>query len=371
MTVFKQALLSIQNVLAYIVKDTRQYYKYGEHDCLVNEIIDTVNDSGTAFACIDKLFRFTYGTGLKDQTLAKGEANPGQSHNSAIAEIALSTAYIECVVYRVLYNNSGESARYYPVPITSLRRQGPNTYLYNELMGYRGRVTSEDVWLTGFDPKEDITSRLERRDKQIKKYGKQYGDIVYYFKKGVGRYRNIYCIPSYYAGIADIESDAGISVLERRNIKRGWRTPIIVSTGPIDKHVKDEGGKTQYDKFVEKIQQFVGEDAASVLHLEGATNEAKPEVKTISISEILDSTDKATDRIGKKVCRHMNVPPILVGFATPGQLGNVQELKNMMDLFRLTVLERQQLIKEAMSVAFPSFDWSLNPLDTFNEAPKV
>jgi hypothetical protein len=370
MTVFKQALLSIQNVLAYIVKDHQQYYKYGHNDNLVNEIIDLVNDSGTAVACIDKLFRFTYGTGLTGP-IASGKANPGQSHNSAVAEMALSTAYVECVVYRVLYSNDGEPAMYYPIPITSIRRKGNNTFLYNPLMGYVGRVNSEDRWLTGFKKDEDPQSRLDRVASQMKNYGEQIGDIVYHFKKGVGRYRNVYCVPSYYAGIADIESDAGISVLERRNIKRGWRTPIIVSTGPIDKSVKDENGKTLYDKFVEKIQQFVGEDAASVLHLEGATNEAKPDVKTISIAEILDSTDKATDRIGRKVCRHFNVPPILCGFATAGQLGNAQELKNTMDLFRLTVIERQQLIKEAMSIAFPNADWTLGTLNLFNETPQV
>jgi hypothetical protein len=146
---------------------------------------------------------------------------------------------------------------------------------------------------------------------------------------------------------------------------------MVVSTGPMDRENQDKNGESQYDKFVKTIRKFAEEDAAVAVHLEGATNEAKPTVTTLDIANVLDATDRATDRVGRKVCRHFNVPPVLVGFSTPGQLGNVTELKNMMDLFRLTVVERQQLIKEALTIAFPNFDWTLTTLNLWNETIKV
>jgi hypothetical protein len=212
---------------------------------------------------------------------------------------------------------------------------------------------------------------LKRIDKQIKDYGEQFGDIVYYFRKGLGLYQDVYSVPSYYSGIDDIESDAGISRLEKRNVNKGWKTPIIISTGPIDKDVKDDNGMTEYDKFEAVIEKFGSNTAPVALHLEGATNEAKPEVKTIPIADIMDQTEKATERVGRKVCRHMGVPPILVGFSTAGQLGNTQELKNTMELFALTVVDAQNLIKEALKLVFPDKDWSITPLTIWNEAAKV
>jgi hypothetical protein len=372
MNVITRTDQKVINALATISKDANGYYRFGSNDELINEIIDIVNSSGTASSCIGALARFTSGNGLADVNLGNSKANALQTNNSALSELALNVAYSECVAFRVLYSNDGQPARYYPVPIQTLRRKGKKTFLYNELMGYRGyRITSGDRWLSAFDPTESPQARMDRMNLQLKNYNEQVGDIVYYFKRGVGKFRDVYPVPGYYAGLPDIESDAGISILERRNIKRGWKTSVIISTGPIDKETKDGNGNTQFDKFVATIKRFAEEDAAVALHLEGATNEAKPEVKTLNVADVLNATDQATERVGRKVCRLMGVPPILVGFSTAGQLGNTQELKNTMDLFRLTVIERQTLIKEAMKLVFPNQNWELTTLNLWNEAVKV
>lgn len=362
MRIFTQALNLVQNALAYIRKDHNNYYRFGENDCLPNDMVRIVNDSGTARACVSKLSQFIQGNGLVDQVLGNSPANISQSYNSAISDLSLITSYFKCVSFRVIFDNAGNQARIYPVPTQKLRRKGLHRFRYNELMGESQYTRSRDIELKEFDPKELPQERLKRVAWQIKEYGEQWGDIVYHFKKGVGLYADVYSIPDYHSGIDDIESDAGISRLEKRNIQKGWRTPIIVSTGPIDKVVQDDQGKTEYDRFAGNMKRFAGEDAAYALHIEGATEAAKPTVTTIPIAEILDQTDKATDRVGRKVCRHMGVPPILVGFSTAGQLGNTQELVNSMDLFRLTVVESQDLIKEALTLVFPDKNWEMSKL---------
>jgi hypothetical protein len=378
MKIFTQALNVVQDALAYISKDNRNYYKFGEDDDLPNKIVRCVNDSGTARACITKLSQFVQANGLVDPTVGESKANLYQNFNSLISDLALIVSYSKCSSFRVLYDNSGNPSRAYAIPNQYLRRKGDTKFLYNELMGERGRLQSKDKHLSIFDPSEPPAKRKERIDKQIKTYGEQFGDIVYHFKKGVGLYYDTYSIPDYYSGIDDIESDAGISRLEKRNIQKGWRTPIIVSTGPIDKEVKDNNDKTEYDKFAENMKKFAGEDAAYALHLEGATPETKPTVTTIPIAEILDQTDKATDRVGRKVCRHMGVPPILVGFSTPGQLGNSTELLNTIELFKMTVVEQQDLIKESLKLVWPNQNWDLTTLEIWkpvtpiqNEAGKI
>lgn len=365
MFIYTQALNLVQNALAYIRKERDNYYKFGPTDCLPNEMVRTVNDSGTARSCVSKLSQFIQGNGLVDQALGQTPANISQSYNSAISDLSLIVSYFKCVSFRVIIDNSGHPARIYPVPTQTLRRKGRARFRYNELMGETNYMRKDDIHLQAFDPKELPVERLKRVAWQIKTYGEQWGDVVYHFKKGVGLHADIYPVPDYYSGIDDLESDAGISRLEKRNIQKGWRTPIIVSTGPIDKVTTDGPngtGKTEYDRFAENMKRFAGEDAAFALHIEGATDAAKPTVTTIPIAEILDQTDKATDRLGRKVCRHMGVPPILVGFSTAGQLGNTQELVNSMDLFKLTVIESQDLIKEALTIVFPDKNWEMTKL---------
>ncbi len=371
MQVFTQALNVVQNALARITKQHDNYYRFGENDCLPNDMVRAINDSGTARACVSKLSQFIQGNGLVDQALGKSPANIRQSYNAAISDLSLIVPYSKCVSFRVVFDNAGLPARIYPVPTHKLRRKGAIRFRYNELMGEAYYQRSKDKYLQEFNPTELPQERLKRVAWQIKEYGEQWGDIVYHFKKGVGLNADVYPVPDYYSGIDDIESDAGISRLEKRNIQKGWRTPIIVSTGPIDKIVEDDKGKTEYDKFSDNMRRFAGEDAAYALHIEGATDAAKPTVTTINIAEILDQTDKATDRVGRKVCRHMGVPPVLVGFATAGQLGNTQELINSMDLFRLSVIEYQDLIKEALSIVWPDKNWELTKLTLWENTSAV
>lgn len=370
MNVITAALLKIENTLARIFKDNQKYYKFGEDDFLPNQMVQVVNDSGTARGCITKLTQFTHGSGFQIPEIADTQANKSQKFNAVLGDLSLNVSYFKCVSFRVLYSNDGQPAFIYPESTWKFRRKGQR-FVYNELMGYKDRVKSQDVYLDEYDLTELPAERMQRISKQINSYGRQWGDVVYHFRKGAGLYQDIYSVPDYYSGLDDIESDAGISRLEKRNVLRGWKTPVIISTGPIDKFVKDDSGKTAYDKFTETVKKFASEDAAVALHLEGATNETKPEVKTIPIADIMDQTDKATDRVGRKVCRLMGVPPILVGFSTAGQLGNNQELVNTMDLFEMTVVDSQSLIKEALNKVFPDKDFSILPLGLWEVQPEV
>lgn len=366
--VFKIVSSWVKNAVAFIQKDSNGYFRFGEDDRLPNRIAYAVNDSGTARACITKLEQFIQGDGFIDKTLSATPANHEQNFDDLLADLAMGVAYFKDVTYRVLFDNSGQPAVWLSVPSQQIRRKGGG-FVWNVLMGEDGYTRSNDKFLKPFDPKESPQERLGRIQKQINSYGEQVGDLVYFYKKTIGRYGDIYPIPDYYSGIADIRSDAAISELENRNITKGFRTPVIVSTGPIDDLTQDEGGKTDQDYFDDSIQKFCGEDAASVLHLKGATGETPPKVTTIPIADILDATEKATDRVGRKVCRHMTVPPVLVGFSTSGQLGNNQELVNTMKLFNMTVNNYQRMIANALSLTLPGKDFTIKSLNLFNYIP--
>lgn len=359
MELYSRQDVKIYNALAYIKKEHNNYYKFGEADCLPNSIIRDINASGTARECVDKIQTFTFGGGFADPAVAALKANPNESYNKILQSFCLNQGYLEAVSFRVLINNAGEPVRSYFIPSQTLRRWGKNIFQYNPLMGEPGRDRREDRYLQAYDPAEPPAMRRERIFEQIRKYGEQLGDVVYMFNPGIGENYDIYAVPKYYSGIEDIRSDAGIAKLELRNIKKGWRPNVVISTGPMDDVTEDDNGTTQKSRFDANIKKFQGEEGASVLHLDGAVNEQKPEVKILDVADMLDQTDKATDRLGRKVCRHMGVPPVLCGFATAGQLGNNQEIINTMALFEISVFKRQEMIREALAYVWPSMNWEI------------
>jgi hypothetical protein len=352
-----------QNAVAVILKNqANDYYFYGELDNLPNAIIQSVDNSGTATACIGRLEQFIKADGFVMEGLDDVKANKMQALSAIVDETALSVAYFEGYAWRLIFNVAGEISKIYTLPIKGLRREGDG-FKFNPLFGEFGKDERETVYYPEYDPERTPEERRKLIAGQVKKYGKQLGEVLYVFRKGLGRYYDIYPVPRYYASIEDVISDGKISQLDLRNITQGFRTPVIISTGPIDDQNADEDGKTAQDYFDEALQEFTGEDASPILHLKGATEEFKPTVTTINVAEILDQTDRASDRIAKRVARLFEVPEVLIGIAKEGQLGNVQEVKNQMALFALSVYKKQDLIKQGFDLIKDKLKLDGLPLD--------
>lgn len=369
---------SVKNAVAQIFhnKGDERYF-YGELDNLPNTIIATVDNSGTATACIERLEQFIQADGFIQEGLNEAKANKSQSLLAVTSELVTNVAYLEGYALRLVFDVSGNIAKIYNVNVKTLRRKRGG-FEYNPLMGEIGEDKSETVFFPEFDAERTPAERRKQIAKQVEKYKEQKGEILYIFRKGLGKFYDVYPVPRYYASIEDLVSDGKISRLDLRNIAQGYRTPVIISTGPIDDVNKDDEGFTAQDYFDESLEAFTGEDASPILHLKGATEEAKPTVTTIDVADILDQTDKASDRIAKRVCRVMGVPDILVGIAKEGQLGNVTELKNQMSLFALSVFKRQELIKEGFDQIKPllkleglpaNADFTLSTLKPFDLIP--
>lgn len=373
-----EAARKFKNRLAYI-QDINQkgYWLYGELDDLPNIIIEGINNSGTATQAIKRKKQFIQAEGFKDEATGKKLVDKkGTSFNDLLGDIVENTVKIEGFALNLFFNSNGEIAAIKSVPIPWIRRKDDDTFVVNRLMGERNYNKSKDVTIRAYDPSEDPKTRARRIKEETKKNkGKQIGELYYCFEPKLGRNYDIYPVPSYYSGFDDIVTDGKISTLEMRNVVQGWRAPVIISTGFIDDINEDENGYTDLDRFNESIEEFLGEDASPVMHLQGRNPQEMPQVTTIDMKEVVDMTEKATTRVGEKVCRLMGVPPVLVGFAKAGQLGNVQEVKNMMTLFYLSVMEWQQWISSKLDVLKPNIqggellDFEISRLNPFDFLP--
>lgn len=375
-SIFAIASNLVKTAVAVFTKDSNGYFRFGEDDKLPNYLINIIHASGTAKACVNRLVQFVAADGLIDRDLAVKKANPKQTFDSFISDLAINTVFFKAVGFRVLYDNQGQPSRFYPVFSNEIRRKG-SYFLYNEYRGEKGYRSTDDKIIQEFNPDfnsntgESSQARLKRVDWQIKEYGKQYGDLVFIYKKSIGCYGSVYGLPDYYSesAVNDIESDAAIARFDNTTIKKGFRTGVVISTGPVDDINKDEAGKTDKDYLNESLMKFTGEDAASILHLEAANKEEKAEVTVIPINQIMDAAASSRERIANAVCRHFNVPPCLIGISTAGKLGDVQEIVNQIKLMNMTVLGHQNMISEALKMVIPENDWSLSTLKLFDYIP--
>lgn len=369
---------SIKNAVAVIVKNqANDYYFFGELDNLPNAIIATVDNSGTATACVNRLQQFIKADGFILEGMDEIKANKYQSLAGLVDDLSTNVSYFQGLALRLVFNNLGQVAKVYCIPISTLRRKN-NGFEYNTLMGELGKFEKDTRFYPEYDPERTPIERAQIIADQIELHKEQLGEILYVFKKGLGRYYDKYPIPPFYASIEDIVSDGKISRLDLRNIAQGFRTPVVISTGPIDDQNKDEDDKTAQDYFDEALESFTGEDASPILHLKGSTEEFKPTVTTINVAEILDQTDRASDRIAKRVARIMSVPAILVGLGEGGKLGDTNEIKNQMALFSLSVFGMQDMIKQAFDMLKPilaleglppNADFTLSTLKPFDFMP--
>jgi hypothetical protein len=350
----KSAKGFFSDAVAVILESRLKWYGYGENDRLPNEILDAVNCSGTATACIERLTQFIQADGFISPI---GQKKIGTlTWDELLSEISDNVSYFNAMALRVFYTNEMKIGKIETLPIQTVRIEAVNNeflFHYNLLMGEIGYRMNENIIMHAYEPGMSFEMRSSRVNAQKEKYGKQVGEVYYVFRKRLGRLYNIYPIPSYYSGIEDIITDSKLSALELRNMSQGWRAPVIVSSGPVDDVTEDANGKTEQDYYDEALSEFIGEDAAPVLHLKGRTKEEMPQVTILNLAEMIDATDKASIRIPEKVARIMGVPKILIGMSTAGQLGNVQELENTMKLFALTVFSRQNMISSALQKLIP------------------
>ena len=367
----KNAVASVRDVLGV----NGRFYRYGIDDDLPNRIVEAVNDSGTARAAVMRKHQFIVGHGLPVES-AGIKVNESETLEQLVDGIGLMAAYLEGFVLQVLYNNMGEIGEIHSIPLQTVRRRYEGGFLYDPAYGqeefslYRnGRNNAAKV------PEFGTTKTAEQRRQlvasQIEKYGQQLGEFLYVFTPGVGPFYDKYAIPSYFSGIDDIRADASLSRLELRNISNGFNTGVIISTGPIDDTTQDVNGKTAYTRFKEDMESFVGEDAAAIMHIMSATDGDKATVSRMDVDKLMDATENSTERLAKKICRHMGVPPVLIGIETAGKLGNSQELVNMMKLFDLTLSRERLKIENALKLLLPELadKIKIEPLRLFTDLP--
>ena len=337
-------------------------------DNVPNKWIYAVKDSPTAKKCIRKIIQFVVGNGF-DGELGNVLVNRSQKANDLLREIAQSAAYWDGAhALNIKYRSDGSPSEVFTQQISSIRKETSGECFYtNSRFGTSRRSMESEIKHFPFDRFESSEDRVNRVLNDIAESGIFSGDILYRFIPGEGFLGNLYPIPDAMSSLSDIEADAALSRYNSSLIKKGFRANTIISyPRRLNREVKDANEQTQYDRVIDSVSNFVGEDGDTVMILDTELDDAKVEIHTIDNKAALDSTEKMNESIPRAVCRAFGVPPVLIGFDTANVLGNSKALADSMKLFNLMVKDIQLYICETMKLLFPLYDWKIKSLNLFD-----
>lgn len=344
--------------------------KYGKGNDFPQRLIKQIDESGTATSCIDILTQYINAKGLVNVQFGAEKINDTQTTNELVAELSTYVAPFQGVSLYVMRGMDGKVKQLKAAPFEQIRRTDKNTFVVNPTYGNKFDK-SKGVEFPAFRGAEISAQELQEH---ISVWGEDKGEILYFFRKKPGKH--IYPIPTYHAGIEDVNTDSELSKYEYECVTNSFLpSGILTIVGNYDDTTKDENGNTQQDYLDNVLEAFTGNakdsEGASgrqkLLILQAKTKEEAAIYQALANEGILNAAELATPRIANKVARHFGVPPFMIGLG--GHVGFATDIINdNIKLFNNRVLILQELITRPLEMCFPGKDFKLTQLNDF--APK-
>ncbi|WP_400190665.1 hypothetical protein [Hymenobacter sp. B81] len=354
---------------------------WGPNNLLPQDVLRLLMDSATGAACRERLQQFIAGRGFAEPATARLKVNPLQTLNDLLTQFSDYAGMQLGVGLIVRYNLGGEPAEFYAAETDCLRvSECGQRYVLNEALAEGKMPVKENQVYLVHDPlaaPEEIAAQVLAEVEA----GGYWGHLVYAFDERAGQ--RWYPVPGFYAGREDLENDAAISRFDLKQAKNGffpdaWLTLIGAKYAEqLDADWTPGEGETENDRpflpsadlanVIKMLRDLKGSETESSVGITVADTE--DEVPDLKFFDKGPNSKGLTDmrlRLVQSVCRHMGVPPELIGVAVAGVLGNNQQIVNLIKLFNLTVQARRAVILRVLAPFFPGVDLTvleLNPVD--------
>lgn len=338
--------------------------KYGAKNDFPQQLISQLNESPTASACIEKLSQYIFAEGLTDETIANLPVNNKQTLNEIISENSRVIAPFRGIALHVSRKTDGSVGMVKTVPFEQVRKKESGDYVVNPTFGTKKVDNKKDRVFPAFKGIKIHPTHISAE-----------GEILYYFTKKPLQYD--YPIPSYYAGIEDINTDSELSKYELETVVNSFNTSgILQLVGQIDDTIEDKNGKTEWDYLNDSLSEFTGavKDSTgasgrqSLLVLHRKTKEELAVFTPTSNEAILNASENATKRIRNKVAMSFGVPPFLIGAdGTVGFATNI--ISDNIELFNSHVYQIQEELLTPFRMLFPLLELKLTQLTPIKYLP--
>ena len=352
-----------------VIKENKSTKAYD--NAFQGELIKAVMNSGTARNCVDKRASYIFGNGFSDEVIAKEKINSIQTYNKFLADTSNNVALFKTVSWIVRIGVDGMPYSVKSIPTQKVFTKSDGNFIYNPTLFTDNYYKNDDLEYEAYRPDFNPLQRKEEVAKQIKKYKSQRGFIYYRYIRSIGS--DHYAIPPAYSGLEDILTDHELSAYELENLQNGFLpSAILTLIGKVDDTIIDEKtGLTEAGLLRKNLKQFTAKDGGrtKLMVLTADTKEQIPNLQQLDVGKILEGLEKITDRVGRKVCRLFEVPPVLAGFEDAAILGSSQTFKNALLGLQHSVIKDQELIIESLKEIYGDKDFSISSLKLIDYIP--
>jgi DNA-binding MarR family transcriptional regulator len=306
----------------YKEKKGEGYMQYGQNNDYPQYLLDLFNKSAKHNAIIRGKVNYIVGNGWAGEEALVKKVNREESLNDLTKKVALDLelfggAYIQ-VIWSVM---GGQVAELWHCDYTKIRTNKDNTQFWYK----------DDWKVTRNQEKAEIYNAFNPANPQ--------GVQILYVKE----YRpgmNVYSLPGYFGALNYIESDVEVSKHVLGNAQTGFSASKLITLpngepSPEEKRLVSK----QFDNM------YTGADGKK--YLLAFVNDAarKPIVDDLGASDLTKEDFGRVDELIQTniFSGHQITSPDLFGIATPGQLGNRQQLRDSYEIFNNTYVRYKQM----------------------------
>ena len=313
---------------------TKGYTTFGEDNLYPQKLIDLYNKSPKHNAIVNQKSSYIAGDSFElfaSDTLTEAKAfdklrniNAFEDYESFNAKISQDFELFDGYYIEVIWNKAKtEIAELYHLPFQNVRLGKDCAYYSEDWSNNREAVIEYPM----FNP-------MTRENKQI------YSFKMY--RAGQGKYP----LPSYIGALKYIEIDVEIGNYYLSNIKNGFFAQTVIQM--FKGQPTPEEMRIAKRRFKKNYQGAEAEESGGLIIMYNEQNEKPAEITNLQPSDFDKQFQQLNDQVQEEIfVGHRVSNPVIFGIATPGALGQRNEIIEGYELFQTSYVEPRQKIKDA------------------------
>jgi predicted transcriptional regulator len=313
---------------------TKGYTTFGEDNLYPQKLIDLYNKSPKHNAIVNQKSSYIAGESFEiyaDDTLNKAKAfdklrniNAFEDYESFNTKISQDFELFDGYYIEVIWNKGKtEIAELYHLPFQNVRLGKDCAYYSEDWSNSREAVIEYPL----FNP-------TTRENKQV------YAFKMY--RAGQGKYP----LPSYIGALKYIEIDVEIGNYYLSNIKNGFFAQTVIQM--FKGQPTPEEMRIAKRRFKKNYQGAEAEESGGLIIMYNEQNEKPAEITNLQPSDFDKQFQQLNDQVQEEIfVGHRVSTPVIFGIATPGTLGQRNEIIEGYELFQTSYIEPRQKIKDS------------------------
>ena len=313
---------------------TKGFTTFGEDNLYPQKLIDLYNKSPKHNAIVNQKSSYIAGESFEiyaDDTINKAKAfeklrniNAFEDYESFNTKISQDFELFDGYYIEVIWNKAKtEIAELYHLPFQNVRLGKDCAYYSEDWSNSREAVIEYPL----FNP-------TTRENKQV------YAFKMY--RAGQGKYP----LPSYIGALKYIEIDVEIGNYYLSNIKNGFFAQTVIQM--FKGQPTPEEMRIAKRRFKKNYQGAEAEESGGLIIMYNEQNEKPAEITNLQPSDFDKQFQQLNDQVQEEIfVGHRVSTPVIFGIATPGTLGQRNEIIEGYELFQTSYIEPRQKIKDS------------------------